>query len=57
MPLIHPPGSIFGGAERGNVKTKALVMGYLRKVCERYIELKPMLYLLDALEDRRLQVG
>ena len=41
----------------GYLKDMPLVMGYLRKVCERYIELKPMFYLLDALEDRRLQVG
>ncbi len=41
----------------GYLKDMPLVMGYLRKVCERYIELKPMLYLLDALEDRQLQVG
>ena len=33
------------------------VMGYLRRVCERYIELKPMLYLLDALHDKQPQVG
>ncbi|MHB1215405.1 MAG: aminoglycoside phosphotransferase family protein [Thiobacillus sp.] len=41
----------------GYLKDMPRVMGYLRKVCERYIELKPLLYLLDALEDRRLQVG
>jgi aminoglycoside/choline kinase family phosphotransferase len=29
-----------------------LVMHYLRKVCERYVELRPMLRLLDALEGR-----
>jgi len=41
----------------GYLKDMPLVMGYLRKVCERYIELKPLLYLLDELEDRRVQVG
>jgi aminoglycoside/choline kinase family phosphotransferase len=41
----------------GYLKDMPLVMGYLRKVCERYIELKPLLYLLDALQDRRPQVG
>jgi hypothetical protein len=25
LPLIHPTGSISGGAERGNVKTRAVV--------------------------------
>jgi aminoglycoside/choline kinase family phosphotransferase len=29
-----------------------LVLHYLRKVCERYVELRPMLRLLDALEGR-----
>ena len=36
----------------GYLKDMPLVMSYLRKVCERYIELKPMFYLLDALEGR-----
>lgn len=40
----------------GYLKDMPLVMAYLRKVCERYIELKPMFYLLDALEDQT-QVG
>ena len=34
------------------VKDMPLVMHYLRKVCERYVELRPMLRLLDALEGR-----
>jgi hypothetical protein len=34
-----------------------LVMRYLRKVCERYDELKPLLYLLDALQGKGVQVG
>lgn len=37
----------------GYLKDMPLVMGYLRGVCERYIELKPMLYLLDELEAMR----
>ncbi len=32
------------------LKDMPLVMHYLRKVCERYVELRPMLRLLDALE-------
>ena len=34
------------------LKDMPLVMHYLRKVCERYVELRPMLRLLDALEGR-----
>jgi aminoglycoside/choline kinase family phosphotransferase len=41
----------------GYLKDMPVVMGYLRKVCERYIELKPLFYLLDALEDRQTRVG
>ncbi len=33
------------------------VMAYLRRTCERYIELKPLLLLLDELENRQEQVG
>lgn len=33
----------------GYLKDMPLVMSYLRKVCERYVELRPMLRLLDAL--------
>lgn len=36
----------------GYLKNMPLVMHYLRKVCERYVELRPMLRLLDALEGR-----
>ena len=36
----------------GYLKDLPLVMHYLRKVCERYVELRPMLRLLDALEGR-----
>ncbi len=34
------------------LKDMPLVMHYLRKVCERYVELRPMLRLLDVLEGR-----
>lgn len=36
----------------GYLKDMPLVLLYLRKVCERYVELRPMLRLLDALEGR-----
>ncbi len=39
------------------LKDMPLVMHYLRKVCARYIELKPMLRLLDTLENKQVQVG
>ncbi len=41
----------------GYLKDMPLVMHYLRKVCERYDELKPLLFLLDRLQDRQPQVG
>jgi aminoglycoside/choline kinase family phosphotransferase len=41
----------------GYLKDMPLVMGYLRKVCERYDELKQLLFLLDGLEDREVKVG
>jgi aminoglycoside/choline kinase family phosphotransferase len=41
----------------GYLKDMPLVMDYLRRACERYIELKPLLRLLDALENRQAQVG
>lgn len=34
-----------------------LVMDYLRKTCERYTELHPMLRLLDQIENKSAQVG
>ena len=43
--------------KEGYLKDMPLVMHYLRKVCARYIELKPMLRLLDALENKQAQVG
>lgn len=41
----------------GYLKDMPLVMHYLRKACERYIELKPLLRLLDTLENKQAQVG
>lgn len=41
----------------GYLKDMPLVMHYLYKVSERYIELKPLLRLLDVLENRQVQVG
>ncbi len=34
-----------------------IVMAYLRKVCERYVELRPMLRLLNQLEQSQPQIG
>lgn len=41
----------------GYLKDMPRVMRYLRKTCERYDELKPMLFLLDGLENREVNVG
>lgn len=41
----------------GYLKDLPLVMDYLRRACERYLELKPLLRLLDQLENRSAQVG
>ncbi|KAB2325621.1 phosphotransferase [Betaproteobacteria bacterium SCN1] len=41
----------------GYLKDMPRVMHYLRRVCERYDELKPMLFLLDGLEKREVKVG
>jgi len=41
----------------GYLKDMPRVMQYLRTVCARYDELKPLLYLLDGLHDRQPQVG
>ncbi|MFZ3086940.1 MAG: phosphotransferase [Methylotenera sp.] len=43
--------------KNGYLKDMPLVMQYLRKACERYIELKPLLRLLDTLENKQAQVG
>lgn len=41
----------------GYLKDMPLVMNYLRRACERYRELQPLLGLLDALEGRAADVG
>jgi len=41
----------------GYLKDMPLVMAYLRKTCERYRELHPLVKLLDELENRQAAVG
>lgn len=41
----------------GYLKDMPLVMDYLRRACERYAELRPLLRLLDQLEDRQAKFG
>ena len=41
----------------GYLKDMPLVMDYLRRVCARYIELRPLLRLLNELEGKSPQVG
>lgn len=41
----------------GYLANMPLVAKYLRKACERYGELTPLLHLLDKLENRQAQVG
>jgi aminoglycoside/choline kinase family phosphotransferase len=41
----------------GYLKDLPLVMDYLRRACARYIDLKPLLNLLDELEPREAQTG
>ena len=41
----------------GYLKDLPLVMDYLRRACDRYIELRPLLHLLNQLEDRQPQTG
>ena len=41
----------------GYLKDLPLVMAYLRAACARYIDLKPLLNLLDELEPRGNQMG
>jgi N-acetylmuramate 1-kinase len=43
--------------KEGYLKDMPLVMDYLRRACERYIDLKPLLGLLDELEPRDLKAG
>jgi hypothetical protein len=41
----------------GYLKDMPLVMMHLRKVCERYVELRPMLRLLNQLENVKPKEG
>jgi N-acetylmuramate 1-kinase len=43
--------------KEGYLKDMPLVMDYLRRVCVRYIELRPLLRLLDKIEKTQPQVG
>ena len=43
--------------KEGYLKDMPLVMKYLRSACERYIDLKPLLNLLDELEINKPEVG
>jgi len=43
--------------KEGYLKDMPLVMNYLRRACERYIDLKPLLNLLDELEINKPEVG
>jgi aminoglycoside/choline kinase family phosphotransferase len=43
--------------KNGYLQDLPLVMSYLRKVCERYVELRPMFRLLNQLEQSQPQVG
>lgn len=43
--------------KNGYLKDMPLVMNYLHKVCERYVELRPMLRLLNQLENVKPQEG
>lgn len=43
--------------KEGYLKDLPLVLDYTRRACERYVELRPLLRLLDQLEDRQAQVG
>jgi aminoglycoside/choline kinase family phosphotransferase len=43
--------------KEGYLKDMPLVMDYLRRTCARYIDLKPLLNLLDVLEQKKPEVG
>ncbi|MBI3223150.1 MAG: phosphotransferase [Nitrosomonadales bacterium] len=43
--------------KEGYLKDMPLVMDYLRRACARYIDLKPLLNLLDTLEPQAVQTG
>ena len=41
----------------GYLKDMPRVMSYLRKTCERYVELRPLARLLDQLESKPAEVA
>jgi aminoglycoside/choline kinase family phosphotransferase len=41
----------------GYIKDMPRVMAYLRRTCERYLELRPLARLLDQIEERQVDVG
>ena len=41
----------------GYLKDMPRVMAYLRRTCERYLDLKPLARLLDQLENRQIETG
>jgi len=43
--------------KEGYLKDMPLVMSYLRRACERYIDLKPLLRLLEELEPNQTETG
>ena len=43
--------------KQGYLQDMPLVMDYLRRACARYIDLKPLLNLLDTLEPQHVQTG
>jgi len=43
--------------KEGYLKDMPLVMEYLRRACERYVDLKPLRNLLDILEQKKPEVG
>ena len=43
--------------KEGYLKDMPLVMEYLRRACARYVDLKPLLNLLDILEQKKPEVG
>jgi N-acetylmuramate 1-kinase len=43
--------------KNGYLQDMPLVMNYLRRACERYIDLKPLLRLLDELEINKPEIG
>lgn len=43
--------------KRGYLQDMPRVMAYLRRTCERYLELRPLARLLDQLENRQVETG